>query len=185
MRYRHIMPLAAVLVPALALAACSSSEDAADAGGSEAEDMAAAAEDGPTPQAGQYRTTMELVEFTLPNAPPQVAQALRQGFGAGAQEAKTYCVTPEQAAQSTSREEVLKNLADSNCTVDRFDQVGGRIDAALTCSGDGMMSGEVLLNGTMTETGSDMEMSFKMQVPQAGEATMRMHMVSERIGDCT
>lgn len=181
MRYRHILPLAAVLV----LAACSSDEDAAEAGGSEAEEMAEAAEDGPTPQAGQYRTTMELVEFSMPNAPPEMAQAMQQGFGQGAQEAKTYCVTPEQAAQSTSREEVLKNLADSNCTVDRYDQAGGRIDAALTCSGDGMMNGEVLLSGTMTETGSDMEMSFKMQVPQAGEATMRMHMVSERIGDCS
>jgi Protein of unknown function (DUF3617) len=181
MRYSHILPIAALLV----LGACSSSEDAADAGGSEAEEMAAAAEDGPTPQAGQYRTTMELLEISVPDAPPEMAQALQQGFGQGAQEANTYCVTPEQAAQSTSREEVLKNLADSNCTVDRYDQSGGRIDAALTCAGDGMMSGEVLLTGTMTETGSDMEMSFKMQVPQAGEATMRMHMVSERIGDCS
>lgn len=180
MRYSHILPLAAVLV----LAGCSGSEDAADAG-NEAEEMAAAAEDGPTPQAGQYRTTMELIELSIPDAPPEMAQAMQQGFGEGAQEAKTYCVTPEQAAQATSREEMLKNLADSNCTVDRFDQSGGRIDAALTCSGDGMMSGEVLLAGTMSETGSDMEMSFKMQIPQAGEATMRMRMVSERIGDCS
>lgn len=181
MRYRHIMPLAAVLV----LAACGSNEDAAEAGGSEAEEMAAAAEDGPTPQAGQYRTTMELVEISVPNAPPEMAQALQQGFGSGAQEANTYCVTPEQAAASNSREEVLKNLADSNCTVDQFNQAGGAIDAVLTCSGDGMMNGQVTLNGTMTETGSNMEMSLKMQVPQAGEATMRMRMVSERIGDCS
>jgi Protein of unknown function (DUF3617) len=181
MRYRDIMPLVAVLV----LAGCSGSENAEEAGGSEAEEMAAAAEDGPTPQAGQYRTTMELIEIAVPNAPPEMAQALQQGFGSGAQQANTYCITPEQAAQSTSREEVLKNLADSNCTVDRYDQTGGQIDAALTCSGDGMMNGQVLLTGTMTETGSNMEMSFKMQVPQAGEATMRMRMVSERIGDCS
>lgn len=181
MRYHQILPLAAALV----LAGCSGSEEAADAGGGEAEEMAAAAEDGPTPQAGQYRTTMELLEISVPDAPPEMAQMLQQGFGEGAQQANTYCVTPEQAAQSTSREEVLKNLADSNCTVDEFNQSGGQIDALLTCSGDGMMSGQVTLNGTMTETGSDMEMSFKMQVPQAGEATMRMRMVSERIGDCS
>lgn len=181
MRYSHILPLAALLV----LAACSSSEDAAEAGGSEAEEMAAAAEDGPTPQAGQYRTTMELLDIAVPNAPPEMAQALQQGFGAGAQQANTYCVTAEQAAQSTSREEMLKNLADSNCTVDEFNQAGGQINALLSCSGDGMMNGQVTLTGTMTETGSNMEMSFKMQVPQAGEATMRMRMVSERIGDCT
>ena len=181
MRYCHIVPLAAVLV----LGACSGGDEAADAGGGEAEEMAAAAEDGPTPQAGQYRTTMELLEISVPNAPPEMAQALQQGFGEGAQEANTYCVTPEQAAQATSREEVLKNLADSNCTVDEFNQAGGQINALLTCSGDGMMNGQVTLTGTMTETSSNMEMSFKMQVPQAGEATMRMRMVSERIGDCS
>ena len=181
MRYSHILPITALLL----LAGCGSSEDAADAGGSEADEMAAAAEDGPTPQAGQYRTTMELLEISIPDAPPEVANMMRQGFGQGPQEAKTYCVTPEQAAQSTSREEVLKNLADSNCTVDSFDMAGGQIQAALTCSGDGAMTGQVTLTGTMTETSSDMEMSFKMQVPQAGEATMRMHMVSERIGDCS
>lgn len=179
MRHSHILPITALLL----LAGCGSSEDAA--GGSEAEEMAAAAEDGPTPQAGQYRTTMELLEISMPDAPPEVANMMRQGFGQGPQEAKTYCVTPEQAAQSTSREEVLKNLADSNCTVDSFEMAGGRIEAALTCSGEGAMTGQVQLTGTMTETSSDMEMSFKMQVPQAGEATMRMHMVSERIGDCT
>lgn len=181
MRYSHILPLAALLV----LAACSSDEDAADVGGSEAEEMAAAAEDGPTPQAGQYRTTMELLDIAVPNAPPEMANMLRQGFGEGAQQANTYCVTAEQAAQSTSREEMLKNLADSNCTVDEFNQSGGQINALLSCSGDGMMNGQVTLAGTMTETGSNMEMSFKMQIPQAGEATMRMRMVSERIGDCS
>ena len=75
-------------------------------------------------------------------------------------------------------------MAESYCTVSRFDMTGGRFDAALSCPTGQGMSGEVTLTGTMSETGSDVETSFKTQIPQAGEATIRMHMVTERIGEC-
>jgi hypothetical protein len=183
MRTRLILPLCA----AFTLAACGSSSEDEAAGGDAvtADEMAAEADELPSPQAGQYRTTMELIEFNVPDAPPEMAEMLQQGFGQGPQQGSTYCITPEQAAAPTSREDMLKNMADGNCTVSRFAVAGGQIDAALSCSGDGTMNGEVLLNGTMTETSSNMEMSFTMQIPQAGQATMKMRMVSERIGECS
>ena len=174
MRYGLVLPLVAVL----ALAGCGSSEENA------AEEMAAAAEDGPTPQAGQYRTTAELLEFNLPGAPAEMADMMRSAFSQGAAEGNTYCLTPEEAA-ANSREDMLKNIAESDCTVNRFDMSGGRFEAALSCpTGEGV-AGDVTMTGTMSETGSDIEMSFKTQVPEMGEATIRMHLVSERIGDCT
>ncbi len=181
MRYRLILPLCA----AFTVAACgSSSEDeAATADGDAAADMAEAMADGPMPQPGKYRTTAELIAFEIPNAPPEMAEMMRNMFAEGAAEATESCLTPEQA--NTSREDMLKNMAESNCTVSRFDMDGGDFDAALSCPTGQGMSGEVTMTGTMTETGSDVETTFKTQVPQAGEATIRMHMVTERIGDCS
>jgi hypothetical protein len=40
------------------------------------------------------------------------------------------------------------------------------------------------VTGTMAEDGSDLEMSFTSAMPEVGEATFRMRVVSERIGDC-
>lgn len=180
MRYRLILPLCA----AFTMAACGSSteDEAASPDADAAADMADAMADGPMPQAGKYRTTAELVAFDVPGAPPEMAEMMRGAFAEGAIEATESCLKPEQA--STSREEMLKNMAESNCTVSRFDMTGGQFDAALSCPTGQGMSGEVTMTGTMSETGTDVETSFKTQIPQAGEATIRMHMVTERIGDC-
>ena len=181
MRSKPILPLVAVLAPAFLLAACGSGDEAPS--GDAAEEMAAAAEEGPQPQPGQYRTTAELLEFNIPGAPPEAADMMRSAFSEGAAEATTYCLTPEDAA--TSREEMLKNMAESDCTVSRFDMSNGRFDAALSCPTGQGVSGDVTMAGTMSETGSDIEMAFSTEVPGAGPATIRMHMVSERIGDCS
>ncbi|MES2700855.1 MAG: DUF3617 domain-containing protein [Pseudomonadota bacterium] len=180
MRYRLILPLCA----AFTVAACGSSteDEAATPDADAAADMADAMADGPMPQPGKYRTTAELVAFDVPGAPPEMAEMMRGAFAEGAIEATESCLTPEQA--NTSREDMLKNMAESNCTVSRFDMTGGRFDAALSCPTGQGMSGEVTMTGTMSETGTDVETSFKTQIPQAGEATIRMHMVSERIGEC-
>ncbi len=181
MRIKPIMTLVAVLTPAFALAGCSGGEEAASSDA--AEEMAAAAAEGPQPQPGQYRTTAELLEFNVPGAPPEAADMMRSAFSQGAAEGNTYCLTPEQAA--TSREDMLKNMAESDCTVSRFDMSAGRFDAALSCPSGQGVAGNVTMTGTMSETGSDMEMAFTTEVPGAGTATIRMHMVSERIGDCS
>lgn len=181
MRIKPILPIVAILAPVLMLAACSGQDEAAS--GDAAEEMAAAAADGPQPQPGQYRTTAELLEFNIPGAPPEAADMMRSAFSQGAAEATTYCLTPEDAA--TSREEMLKNMAESDCTVSRFNMADGRFDAALSCPTGQGVSGDVTMTGTMSETGSDIEMTFATEVPGAGPATIRMHMVSERIGDCT
>jgi hypothetical protein len=182
MRTSLILPVVVLPIAALlALSACGSSDDEATdaAGGGDI----AVSEDGPMPQPGQYRTTAELVEFNMPSAPPEAAQIMQQAFSQGAMEANSYCLTPEQA--STSREDMLKSMAESNCTVDTFTMAGGRINATLSCPTGQGVSGQVTMAGTMNESGSDIEMSFTTQVPDMGDATIRMRMKSERVGECS
>ncbi|MFC3098729.1 DUF3617 domain-containing protein [Alteraurantiacibacter palmitatis] len=176
MRFISLLPVAAVLL----LAACGDSAEDSPAG---VEGAAEAMADGPTPQPGQYSTTTEILELTIPGLAPEMRDMIRSAMAEGAREGSSYCLTAEDAANS--REEMIRNMTESDCTVQRFDMAGGTIDASLSCPAGGEgLTGDVTLNGTMTETGADMTMSFKSQVPDLGEATIRMRMVSSRVGDC-
>lgn len=175
MRTVSVLPI----VAALALAACGSGDDEATT----LADAAEAVADAPQPLPGQYRTTTELQEFNVPGMPEDALAMVRAQMAESDADVTTSCLTPEQAANS--QEEMLKNMTQGSCTVQRFDVSGGNIDAAMSCpAGDGI-TGDVTVTGTMGETGSDMQMSFTSTMPGVGEATFRMHVVSERIGDCT
>lgn len=179
MRIINLLPAAAALPLVLVLAACGdSAEEVSDTG-----EMAEALADGPTPQPGQYTTTTEVLEFNIPGLSPEMRDMMQSALAEGAQEGSSYCLTAADTANS--REEMIRNMTESDCTVQRFDMAGGNIDAALSCPAGGEgLTGDVTLNGTMTDTGADMTMSFKTQVPDTGEATIRMRMVTNRVGDC-
>lgn len=177
MRIAIILPLAAALM----LTACG---DSAEEEGTSVTDVVDQMAEGPQPLPGQYTTTTELLEFSVPGLSEDMRAMMEAAMAEGAAEGATYCLTPEDSANS--REEMIKSMTESDCTVQRFDVSGNMIDAALSCpSGTDGISGDVTLNGTMGETGGNMEMSFKSQVPELGEATIRMRMISERVGDCT
>lgn len=177
MRTTTILSLATVLL----LAGCG--DNAAD----EATTLAEAAEDmadGPQPQPGQYTTSTEILEFSVPGLSEDMQAMMRSAMAEGAQTGSSYCLTEADAA--TSREDMIRSMTESNCTVERFDMAGGDIDAALSCpAGEGGMTGDVTMTGTMSETGANMEVAFSSQVPEMGQANIRMRIVSERVGDCS
>ena len=175
MRCIAILPLVAVL----ALTACGSSDDEATTLADAAEELS----DAPQPLPGMYRTTTEMLEFNAPGMPADALEMMQAQMAQSDADITESCLTAEQAA--LGQEELLKNATQSSCTVSRFDVSGGNIDAAMSCpAGDGI-TGNVTVTGTMGAEGSDMEMGFSTTIPGGGEATFRMHVVSERIGDCT
>ncbi len=175
-----VLPLAA----AFALSACGSDTDEELAGDAmSADEVADAVAEAETPRAGQYRSSQELLEFAVPGLDADMEELIRSAFAEGAAEETTYCLTEEDAANN--REEMLRGMAESDCEVTRFDMVGGTIDAAMSCpTGEGM-SGDVTLTGTMDSDGADMVMNFSADIPSMGPASIRMRVVSERIGDCS
>lgn len=177
MHITTVLPIAFALV----LTACGSSEE--DADGTSLADATAEIAEGPMPLAGEYRDTTTLLEFTAPGLPADAQAMMQSQMLQTEADVSTRCLTPEQAAGS--REDMLVGLTESDCTVQRFDVAGGDIDAALSCSpGDGI-TGDVTMTGTMGEQGSDMVLGFTSTMPEVGQVTMRMRMVSERIGDCS
>ncbi len=146
------------------------------------EDVAAAVESMEMPAPGQYSSSAELLELSLPGASEEVLDFLSSAFAEGAGETSTYCVSAEDAANS--REEMLQGMMESECTVTRFDVSGETIDGAMSCPAGEGITGEATMTGTMGADGADMIITFNTEVPGMGEATIGMRVTSERVGDC-
>lgn len=177
MRIRHALPVFA----AIALAACSGSADEELAGEAlSADEVAgAAAAEFVMPRPGQYRTTQELVEFTMAGLPAEQMEMVRSQFAAGASEPHSYCVSEQM-----TREQWLSDMAESDCTVSSSAANAEGINMVMSCTGAEGAVGRITLNGTTTTEGSDMEMSFTQAIPNMGDSTIRMRVKSERVGDC-
>ena len=193
MRKFIILPLAA----ACALAACGDSDveetgtgegaDGTEMAGSPDEPMsdeqiATAMDQVPLPQAGEYRTTQELLEFSIPGVSPEMQAMARSAMSEGFAVENTYCLTADEA---NPRERMLEGMAENDCNLQRFDVSGGTIDGLLMCPGDGGIDGQLAMTGTMSENGSDMVMTFEANSGSDTAAQIRMRVVSERIGECS
>lgn len=135
------------------------------------------------PQPGEYESTAKLIKFDVPGMPPAQAEQVRNMFASAAQGRK-YCLTKEEADQGY--EQATKKLAQGNCKFDRFDADGGHLDAKLSCQTEQKASSTVEMKGTMSPTGSDVNMKIDQagtQLP-GGRMNMEMQVTTKRVGDC-
>lgn len=176
------LPYLATVCAALALAGCNSSpEEELSEEALSMEDVAGAAADMDlTLVPGEYRSTTELIELSVPGLPDQVQQMAEQAFAEGAGSGHTYCVTEQMTS-----EDWLSSMNESECTVSRFDEEGGTLNAVLQCNDPQGMNGRVELTGTAAGDSADMEMRFTQQFAEMGEGTIQLRVLSERIGDCS
>jgi hypothetical protein len=180
MRHGAIAATAAVL-----LSACGGGSVDADANGDgtvtgeEMSDAVADAGSDLKPQPGKYELAMEMLEFDAPGAPAQTAEMMR-GLMDRTDE---YCLTPEMADRGFA--ENFKENQQAGCEVTSFTLDGGRMDMAMTCSGeDGLSVSQIAMNGEVTPTTSDMTMEIEGTIPDLGSTRMKMAYNQRRIGDC-
>src|SRR5688500_5415767 len=100
MRPIHALPLAAAIL----LAACGGDADSDGDGNVSAEEAAAEAEGMVQPLPGQYRASIELLEFDVPGMPESAKQQMQQIFAGGLAEGNTFCMTEEDAAKNGPEE---------------------------------------------------------------------------------
>lgn len=82
----------------IALAACGSQNDAADAGGDDGASGPSIAElNEVTPRAGRWETTMKVTKMEIPGMPAEMQDMMKQQMGAVT--SSFSCLTPEQAAK--------------------------------------------------------------------------------------
>ncbi len=82
-------------------------------------------------QPGKWQTVVKILSIDAPGLPAQMAGPMKQQMSAmGAQTVET-CVTPEMAAKPP--ENMFGGA--QNCTYEKFEMTGGKIDATLVCKG--------------------------------------------------
>lgn len=168
------------MIAALGILAAGCSDGNADADGDgavTADEVASKARaEGIMPEPGQYKATITMTGMDIPGMP-----AGMESHGAGASTTTEYCLTEEQVADGFA--EMMKRGQNGECSYERFDLDGGKMDAVMVCKspdGDARMT----MNGTATPTSSDFTATMAMNVPEMGEGTMSFAAKHERIGDC-
>ena len=180
MRATHTLPLAAAIL----LAACGGGDADADGDGAvSGEEIAAEAEGMVKPEPGQYTATLELLEFDAPGMPEAAKTQMQQIFAQGLSEGNSFCMTEADAAEN-GPEQMVKNLAESDCTMNSFNVSGGNVVADMQCPGQGGGASKVHMEGQMRADGSTMTMDMSQEMPNVGATTMKLRVTSKRTGDC-
>ncbi len=179
---RHI----AILLPAVALlSACNSSPTVKGENASVAE-VAAATKGAVKLEPGKWETTVAILSVEGPGLPPGMADAMKQQ--SKSQKVQT-CLTPEQAAKPP--QDMLG--AAKNCTYEKFEMGGGKMDGTLVCKNmPGMPSGEMraTTSGKFASTSYDVVSEATMEMPAAGGAQKggkvitKTQVSGKRLGDC-
>jgi hypothetical protein len=176
MRTVHALPLAAAIL----LAACGGNEEAAEgvAAGDAAEEAAELVQLRP----GEYRVSLELLEFDMPGLTDEAKQQAQQFYSSGLT-GHTFCMTPQDAANNGA-EQMVKSMTDSDCTTKSFNVSGGSVVSEMQCAMDGGITSTMRMEGQITTESSTMTMDTTQTVPGAGETRTKMKVTSQRIGDC-
>ena len=167
------------LVAALALTACADEgEEAMTDEALSAEDVASIEDNGDSVAPGEYSTSLELVELDAPGMSESAIADMRSAFAEGAAQPHLYCVT-----EQTDRAAWLSQMAEADCTVSRLTADGAELQGAMSCSAEEGLNGRVEFAGTTGEDSADLAMTYELPT-QAGEATVRFRVQSNRVGDC-
>lgn len=97
----------------------------------------------------------------------------------------SHCVTPEEAARPPS--EMFAGKDSGDCRYDKFDMGGGRLDAAMTCSREGLPGTTTMtMAGSYSPTSYDLAVEMKVAVPAmpGGGMTMKATTKGARTGAC-
>lgn len=130
---------------------------------------------------GLWQSKVNIEEMTIPGLPAQYAQKMKETMSEHRGEASSHCVTATEVKKP--KEDFFG--ADKSCRYEHFNMGGGKIDIQMVCSERGSTQ-TTSMAGTYTPTSYSMDMSSK----GTGEGlqngmTMKMHVDSQRIGECT
>lgn len=176
---KPILYAATAVLAALSLSACGQS----DTGPKTTEQAKQEAAKLERPKPGLYGQAMTVTKFDIPGAPPEVANAMKQAMAKGQEH--QFCLTQEMADKGY-RDMFDKVGGEGDCKYDRFDVSGGKLDAVIQCANAAEGKGTITMSGTVSEDGSDVNLSMEQQGGKAPMANTKiaMHVVSKRIGDC-
>ena len=132
---------------------------------------------GASVEPGKWRTTVTILESTIPGAPAAALAAAK---------AKPF-VGEECSTSDDVKEFTRKNLTDEDdgttCTSNTLTVVNGKISGQSECKDSDGMTRAMTVDGSFTSTHVDMNMSLTGSTPM-GPMSQKMHLVADRIGAC-
>ena len=131
---------------------------------------------------GKWQSTVTVEDISMPGMPPEMAKQMQSAIAQNRERSSEMCVTEEQARRP--REEFFGG-ASKACRYERFEMSGGKIDATMRCAQDGITQ-VMEMAGSYSPESYEMRMSTKAEGAQgpAAAMTMRMRVVSRRVGEC-
>lgn len=130
---------------------------------------------------GLWQSKVTIQEMNIPGLPAQYADKMKQTMAEHRNEASSHCVT---AADVKKPSEDFFG-ADKSCRYEHFTMGSGKIDIEMVCREEGSTQ-TTKMAGTYTPTSYSMDMSSKRAgTGTEGAMTMKMHVDSQRVGECT
>jgi len=131
---------------------------------------------------GEWETTSEMVDMKMEGLPEGVPPGMMARMQPPSTTVKS-CLTPEEAANPNAR--MLAAQKDSQCTVERTDIGGGRIDIAMTCpAASDRGKAKIAMTGEYGATSYEMHGDFVIDGPNGMRMTMKSRTTGHRVGDC-
>ena len=176
------MRAAYALILAVALSACGDDKAVDKKDASTAEVAKSVADAGMKLNPGRWELTMKFAKFEVEGMPPEAKKAMEQMLGQG----RTYasCLTKEEAEKPDGS---FFGQEGEDCRYDSFTMGDGKIDAAMTCKGQGVggeTEAKMKLAGTYSPDSYDMTMDMVGEAPNGKTMNMSMAIVSKHAGAC-
>ena len=129
---------------------------------------------------GLWQSKVTVLDMNIPGIPPEYAAKMKQSMAAHRNEANSHCIKPEDVKKP--KEEFFGG--DKSCRYEHFTMGSGKIDIQMVCKQEGMTQ-TTSMAGTYTPTDYSMDVSSSGSGGQQSGMSMKMHVDSKRIGECT
>lgn len=131
-------------------------------------------------QPGLWESKVTISEMNIPGMPPEFANKMKASMAEHRNEASRHCVT--EAEVKKPKEDFFG--ADKSCRYEHFAMGGGKIDIQMMCKDEGSTR-TTNMHGTYTPTTYSMDMASTGNGGDGQDMSMKMHVDSKRVGECT
>lgn len=130
---------------------------------------------------GLWQSKVTVHEVNIPGMPPEMVGRMKTMMAERQQKSNSHCITAEQVKKP---KEDFFGGQDKSCHYAQFTMGGGKIDIQMVCSREGMKQ-TMNMKGTYTPTTYSMDMASQGSGGEQGNMSMKMHVDSQRIGECS
>ena len=129
---------------------------------------------------GLWESKVTIQEMNMPGVPAQYLDKMKQSMAEHRNQTSKHCITPADVKRP--KEDFFG--ADKSCKYDHFTMGGGKIDVAMVCH-EQESTNTMNVKGSYTPTSYSVDTSMTGSGGEEGGMTMKMHVDSNRVGECT